>query len=76
MIEREIDNRGSKSNINNFIFVKEQRADGNYIESRRSKYSMLRYALMDFEKNYQIKIRTKQFYRSFSISSKNQGLNP
>jgi LAGLIDADG endonuclease len=55
MSENEMDNRGSKSVILNNIIVKEQRVDGSYTGN-----SVLRYTLMGFERNYQLKILSKQ----------------
>ena len=74
MTERVIDNRGSKStivralsrNISVLILsvVKEQRVYGSWQENytlllSRCFHSCLRYILMDFERNYQIKILSK-----------------
>ena len=74
MTERLIDNRGSKStivralsrNISVLILsvVKEQRVYGSWQEKytlllSRCSYSCLRYILVDFERNYQIKILSK-----------------
>jgi len=55
IIERTMDNRGSKSNFNT-KFVKEQRVDDN----RWIKLIHLRCTLMGFERNYQIKIPSNQ----------------
>ena len=65
--ETAMGNRGSKSGI---IPVKEQRVDGSYFENK----SKLRYTLMDYENNYQVKIPSKQIihkqhYSSINISS-------
>ena len=67
MIENEMDYRGSKSN--KFykypqlkaikLFVKEQRVDGSYCIAN-SKLMQLRYTLMGFERNYPVKIPSKQ----------------
>ena len=72
MTERVIDNRGSKSTIVRtyprcvliLFVVKEQRVDGSWQEKytlllSRCSHSCLRYILMDFERNYQIKILSK-----------------
>ena len=74
MTERVIDNRGSKSTIVRvlsinisvliLIVVKEQRVYGSWQEKytlllSRCSHSCLRYILMDFERNYQIKILSK-----------------
>ena len=55
MSENEMDNRWSKSVILNNIIVKEQRVDGS-----NTGNSVLRYTLMGFERNYQLKILSKQ----------------
>ena len=71
MIERKMDNRGSKSNISENIFVKVQRVDGNCIISRNI---MLRYTLMGFERSYRNKIPTTllvnniKYYSTSSIN--------
>ena len=78
MIERKMENRGSKSNICSNIFVKEQRVDGSCIISRNV---MLRCTLMGFERNYQNKILTTQlvkkkknyFYSTSSINDSRWG---
>jgi LAGLIDADG endonuclease/NADH-Ubiquinone oxidoreductase (complex I), chain 5 N-terminus len=57
MSENKMDNRGSKSKVLN-TFVKEQRVDGSYCFN--NKLSLLRCTLMGFERNYQIKIPSKQ----------------
>ena len=65
MIERKIDNRGSKSRVNINTFVKEQRADGSWqVKSNQTLLSSrclacLRYALMGFERNFQIRTFSK-----------------
>jgi len=77
IIESEMDNRGSKSEIQypqpNKISVKEQRVDDSYL----IKYLLikLRYTLMNFEINYQIKFPSKQF-RKFSTLNNQSNLNP
>jgi hypothetical protein len=74
MIEREKEYRGSKSAICRNIAVKEQRADGHECVSLMH----LRYALMGFERNYQIRIPSNQLItlrRSFTSLSKNPLLN-
>jgi hypothetical protein len=71
MIERKMGNRGSKSNINENMFVKEQRVDGNCIISRNI---MLRYTLTGFERSYRNRIPTTllanniKFYSTSSIN--------
>lgn len=65
--ETEMGNRGSKSGI---IPVKEQRVDGSYFSLKI--HEKLRYTLMDYENNYQVKIPSnqiihKQHYSSISI---------
>ena len=58
--ENRMGDRGSKSEILSpqpkRISVKEQRVDGSYFEC----YSKLRCTLMGFERNYQVKIPSKQ----------------
>jgi hypothetical protein len=76
MKETEMGYRGSKSNLNN-KFVKEQRADGNWYQSQR----YLRYALMDFERSYHVRILSKQLIKKIflffsTISGKTFQLNP
>lgn len=77
MIENEMDYRGSKS-LCFFLkkkSVKEQRVDGGYC----IKPMQLRCTLMGFERNYQIKIPSKQLninYSTLSNSSLNNKLNP
>ena len=71
-VERKMDNRGSKSNISENIFVKVQRVDGNCIISRNI---MLRYTLMGFERSYRNKIPTTllvnniKYYSTSSIKA-------
>jgi hypothetical protein len=62
MNESEIGYRGSKSenNLSKLIPVKEQRVDGSYCNFRKSKFMQLRCTLMGFERNYQVKILSKQ----------------
>jgi len=55
--ENEMGYRGSKSNFLS-KFVKEQRVDGNWCIN--PKLMHLRCTLMGFERNYQIKIPSKQ----------------
>jgi hypothetical protein len=80
IIEREVDNRGSKSmtmtNINPTsqlsIIVKEQRVDGNYIGQKIGiSLPMLRCTLMGFERNYQTKTLSNRNFqlRSYSTNS-------
>jgi hypothetical protein len=90
MIEREMGNRGSKSDIlitlvKCFclflvvtIFVKEQRVDGSYCDALVAFTLQLRCTLMGFERNYLIKIPSKQLNSSnFSTSSHEKAkLNP
>ena len=59
MIENEMGYRGSKSELNKIDSVKEQRVDGSWSNYLKSN-SFLRYTLMGFERNYQIKIPSKQ----------------
>ena len=72
MIEREMDDRGSKSKLSlnrlisqNLNFVKEQRVDGSLCLIKKH----IRCILMDFERNYQIKILSNQI-RTFSYFCK------
>ena len=66
MIEREMEYRGSKSVvINSNSTVKEQRVDGHSCVN----LTQLRYALMGFERNYQIKIPSNQINTLRSYSS-------
>ena len=61
MSENEMGYRGSKSEINKS--VKEQRVDGSgWINS---KLNHLRYTLTGFERNYRIKILSKQYNKKF-----------
>jgi hypothetical protein len=53
--EKKMGNRGSKSGLLKRT-VKEQRVDGSYFGVN----PRLRYTLMDFERNYQVKILSKQ----------------
>ena len=59
MIEKEMEYRGSKSDLT-LKSVKEQRVDGSWYSSLYSNNNLkkiyLRCTLMDFERNYQIKI--------------------
>ncbi len=57
MIEKEMEYRGSKSDFK-LKFVKEQRVDGSWHYLYDNK--CLRYTLMDFKRNYQIKIPSNQ----------------
>ena len=80
MSENEMGDRGSKS-----IFfkkshkpkknvVKEQRVDGSYFRNGAYVFNLkLRYTLMDFERNYQIKVLSKQkrFYTNYSSNQLN-----
>jgi LAGLIDADG endonuclease len=73
MNENEMGYRGSKSGLSP---VKEQRVDGSWCK----KPMHLRCTLMGFERNYQIKIPSKQLnkqcYSTLSRSSLNNKLNP
>ena len=69
MNENEMGYRGSKSVLTNT--VKEQRVDGSCFLNN-TKLMKLRYTLMGFERNYQIKIPSKQFViqtKNFSTNS-------
>lgn len=66
--EKNVGYRGSKSVICNNIAVKEQRVDGSWHGS--NTLSCLRYTLMGFERNYQIKIPSSQlFTRQYSTNN-------
>jgi len=67
MNENEMGYRGSKSKfVMQHNFVKEQRVDGSCFINKNKNLMKLRYTLMGFEKNYQIKIPSKQLNnRSF-----------
>jgi hypothetical protein len=74
MSENKMDNRGSKSDFHKS--VKEQRVDGS--SSIIQNLMPVRCTLMDFERNYQLKILSKQLninknYSTFNTKSK---LNP
>jgi len=60
MIENEMDNRGSKSDIIKAMSVKEQRVDGSYLKLIYYCYLRLRCTLTGFERSYQIKIPSTQ----------------
>jgi hypothetical protein len=70
MSESEMGYRGSKSEIMSFfkiklIPVKEQRVDGSWSIKAITKKMLLRCTLMGFERNYQVKILSKQLIKSF-----------
>jgi hypothetical protein len=74
MIEREMDNRGSKlitglctSTSHKSGIVKEQRVNGSW---RGVNTPRLRYTLMGFERNYQVKILSKQINKYISYTSR------
>jgi hypothetical protein len=79
MMETEMGNRGSKSEIQhpspNRISVKEQRVDGSWFLNINKN---LRCTLMGFERSYQINNPSKQFKSYFSTlqSDINVQLNP
>ncbi|OAX31509.1 homing endonuclease [Rhizopogon vinicolor AM-OR11-026] len=79
MIEREIDYRGSKSELVNNS-VKEQRVDGSWSIKAKFSNMLLRYTLMGFERNYRVRIPSNQiikgFYTSQTILEKTILLNP
>ena len=61
MIESEMGYRGSKSDsVSHTEFVKEQRVDGSWLLKLAVLIRSLRYTLMGFERNYQIKVLSKQ----------------
>ena len=65
MIENEMGYRGSKSVLVSSNTVKEQRVDGSWFI--KPKLMNLRCTLMGFERNYQVKIPSKQLnVRTFS----------
>jgi len=66
MIESETGYRGSNSVICKSIAVKEQRLDGSWGNFTPLP---LRYCLMGFARNYQLKIPSKQINRTFSFTS-------
>jgi len=74
MNESEMGYRGSKSESVKDS-VKEQRVDGSWSIKAKSKKMLLRCTLMGFERNYQIKIPSKQL-NYFSILHSNNRINP
>jgi len=68
MIEKEMGNRGSKSD--SFISVNEQRVDGSSIGTLLSS-PMLRCTLMGFKSNYQVRIPSNQLNNLRSYSTAN-----
>jgi hypothetical protein len=81
MIENEMGYRGSKSSVfklNNPLIatgVKEQRVDGNWCIN--PKLMHLRCTLMGFERNYQIKIPSKQLnVKNFSTFNNSSQIKP
>lgn len=79
MSENEMGYRGSKSDIKspqpNRISVKEQRVDGSYCI--KSKFMQLRCTLTGFERNYPVKILSKQLNkRPFSTLNSKADLSP
>lgn len=76
MSENEMDNRGSKSGN---IPVKEQRVNGSWLLNKIAvpNNRSLRCTLMDFKRNYQVKILTNQLYnKTFSTLFNNEVINP
>jgi hypothetical protein len=69
--ENQIGYRGSKSNFFKY-FVKEQRVDGSLCLFNKH----IRYTLMGFERNYQVKCTSKQLIKNFSTFSSKTILNP
>ena len=59
MNESEMGYRGSKSVLESNT-VKEQRVDGSYCIKAKSNLMQLRCTLMGFERNYQVKVLSKQ----------------
>jgi hypothetical protein len=82
MSENKMDYRGSKSKSTELTtvknnFVKEQRLDGSFCMKHKSM--QIRYNLTGFERNYQIKIPSKQLIlnkNKFSTLTSNSNLNP
>jgi hypothetical protein len=78
MNENEMEYRGSKSaNLLNNVAVKEQRVDGSFCI--KPKPMQIRCTLMDFERNYHIKILSKQLQlnkKYFSTFKSNLKLHP
>jgi hypothetical protein len=71
--EKKMDNRGSKSVFYNT--VKEQRVDGSWCFNHKLMH--LRCTLMGFERNYQIKIQSKQLnIKNFSTFNSSSLVNP
>ena len=64
MIENEMDNLGSKSNL--FKLVKEQRVNDDCLENNNT-FSELRYTLTDCENSYQVNVLSKQTLTYFSF---------
>ena len=62
--ENQMGYRGSKSVLFNST-VKEQRVDGSYCIKTKSSKMQLRCILMGFERNYQIKVLSKQLKHLF-----------
>lgn len=76
MSENEMGYRGSKSDLLNKS-VKEQRVDGSWLLNWPKPIRSLRYTLMGFERNYQIKIPSKQLnIKNFSTLNNSSGVNP
>lgn len=72
--QSEIGNRGSKSEFKNS--VKEQRVNGSWCIAKYNSMH-LRYTLMDFERNYQIKILSNQLNcRNFSTLNNSSRVPP
>nr|QCI56457.1 hypothetical protein [Hypsizygus marmoreus] len=73
--ENEMGYRGSKSDFNSKVkSVKEQRVDGSWCINR---FLHLRYTLMGFERNYQVKILSKQLkVKNFSTLTTSSPSNP
>jgi hypothetical protein len=70
-----MDNRGSKSVLINT--VKEQRVDGSWLLIMfKTLFRSLRCTLMGFERNYQIKILSKQLTKKKEIFLLPSKINP
>jgi hypothetical protein len=74
--ENKMGNRGSKSDFK-YKSVKEQRVDGSWFIRNKQNLINLRCTLMGFERNYRIKIPSKQLIKNFStLQSSHAKLNP
>lgn len=67
MMETEMGYRGSKSNKDKTLFVKEQRVDGSYIGTWKI-FPILRCILMGLKRDYPNKVLSKSLNRYYSTS--------